>query len=112
MPAPRPSLFDANEPGSFADARARPIDMVTTAPVGGPARRYCGALCHAISEADLDFATALFDVATRSELFLVCPVDRDMSLSLSLPITYEDTKTLESFPRVDGVGARSSYVAP
>ena len=59
------SLFDANEPGSFADAaRARPIrhgdhvHRLAGQPVGD-----CGALWPAhISEADLDFATALFDV--------------------------------------------------
>ena len=48
-----------------------------------------------------------------SLLLCMCPVDRDMSLSLSLPIIVCKTQsTLESFPRVDGVGARSSYVAP
>ena len=59
------SLFDANEPGSFADAAtARPIrhgdhvHRLAGQPVGD-----CGALWPAhISEADLDFATALFDV--------------------------------------------------
>ena len=85
------SLFDANEPGSFADARARgPLDMVTTctgwraSPSATAARSG-----RRISEADLDFATALFDVGTRSELLcLACPVccGTCAPLSLSLPI--------------------------
>ena len=62
-------LFDCNAPGSFADAaRARPIkhgDHVHR--LAGEGVGACGALYPAhISEADLDFATALFDVGNGS----------------------------------------------